>query len=188
MENKHSIFLSWLLNPLASHGFEEKFAQRFFDKAFEDKDHIPDAGKIERIILEQRINGEKQREDGIDRRRIDILIIGEDFTCTIENKYGSEAHGGQCEDYRNYVEGEYGERKANNRFIFLDIDKPKDFDYMHKSRYAEFDFISYETIRDILGDIISTEKERKTDNKLTISLITRKDMIKRNDRKGKKCN
>ena len=34
MENKHSIFLSWLFNKDASHGFDERFGQAFFDTCF----------------------------------------------------------------------------------------------------------------------------------------------------------
>ena len=55
-ENKHSIFLSWLFNPLASHDLGSTFAQAFFDKVAEEnkKENRIEASKIKNILLEKR--------------------------------------------------------------------------------------------------------------------------------------
>ena len=165
-ENKHSTFLSWLFDIDASHGFEDKFADKFFKKCFGEDCDI-DCKQIKSVKTEVRIAGEKQKKEGKDKRRIDILIVGDGFTCTIENKYGSTAHGGQCTDYREYIEG----RKSKfdkptsdgkyplsegwrNFFVFLDIETPKDFENEHTETYADYDFISYKEIKEILNELV----------------------------------
>lgn len=153
-ENKHSIFLSWLLNPVASHGLDSKFAQDFFDKIAEinNKKNNIKASEIKNIILEKRIDGENQKKQKKDKRRIDILIEGSDFVYVIENKYGTSVHGGQCKDYRDYVEKEGKYKKCKNKnYVFLDIKMPKDFEEKHETDYANYDFISYNEIMEILG-------------------------------------
>lgn len=157
-ENKHSIFLSWLLNPNASHGIEHKFAQRFFDTVFGN--NILDASKIKEVSTEVRINGVVQRKNNKDKRRIDILIEGEDFTCTIENKYGSRAHGGQCKDYKDFIQDKYEQFGDKNKFVFLDIERPKDFDDNQKE-YADYDFINYKIIKNILNELIQELDKNK---------------------------
>ncbi len=156
-ENKHSIFLSWLFNPKASHGFKDKFAQNFFDTVFEKDENYKvnklDARKIKKVSTEVRINGKQQQQDKKDKRRIDILIEGEDFTCTIENKYGSRAHGGQCKDYKDYVQQTYKQFGEKNKFVFLDIERPNDFDD-NQEEYANYVFVSYKTIKEELNKLI----------------------------------
>lgn len=156
-ENKHSIFLSWLFNPTASHGLKNDFAQKFFDEVFGKNTINLKKSKIKHIYTEKRIDGEEQRIQNIDKKRIDILIVGSDFTCTIENKYGSGVHDGQCQAYRGYIEKEYKQFGENNKFVFLDIIKPNDFEEKHETNYANYDFIKYETIIEILNEI---EKEK----------------------------
>lgn len=161
-ENKHSIFLSWLFNPLASHGLGNTFAQAFFDKVAEEnkKENRIEASKIKNILLEKRINGKKQIEENKDKKRIDILIEGEDFVYVIENKYGSNVHDGQCKDYRDYVENEDKYKNCKNKeFVFLDIRKPKDFDAKHETNYANYDFISYREIIEILRNYLDKIKD-----------------------------
>ena len=161
-ENKHSIFLSWLFNPLASHGLGNTFAQAFFDKVAEEnkKENRIEASKIKNILLEKRINGKKQIEAEKDKKRIDILIEGEDFVYVIENKYGSNVHDGQCKDYRDYVENEDKYKNCKNKeFVFLDIRKPKDFDAKHETNYANYDFISYREIIEILRNYLNKIKD-----------------------------
>lgn len=149
-EIRHSAFLSWLFNTNASHGLGSAFADMFFKKCFGDNCKI-DCNKIQSVKTEVRIAGDKQKDIGDDKKRIDILILGDDFTCTIENKYGSGEHGGQCKSYRAFIEGEFPNK--NNYFAYLDIYKPIDYEE-NRDRYANFDFISYKDVKEILENTI----------------------------------
>lgn len=149
-EIRHSAFLSWLFNTSASHGLGTAFADKFFKRCFGEDCKI-DCSKIQSVKTEVRIAGDKQKDIGDDKKRIDILILGDDYTCTIENKYGSGEHGGQCKSYREFIEGEYPDRK--NYFAYLDIYMPVDYEENRK-RYANFDFISYKDVKEILENTI----------------------------------
>ena len=174
MENKHSTFLSWLLNPFASHGYGAKFSQMLFDKAFENDGPIPDAEKIEYIRNEVQISGESQKEQNKDKKRIDILIVGRNFTCTIENKYGSRTHGGQCADYKEYISEEYKRFGENNKFIFLDIEEPYDFKYEHETTYASYDLLLY---KDILGILNLLLKDNSGNEKTKLYIEQYRDIL-----------
>ena len=153
-ETKHSTFLGWLLNPLASHGLGTEFAQKFFEKLDENKEKTNekkiDFSKIKEVVLEKRTDGKEQAKEGKDRKRIDILLIGNDFTCTIENKYGSGIHDNQCQNYRKFINDTY--KNKTNRFIFLDIIEPKDF--KTNPEYDAYEFIQYTDIIGILENIL----------------------------------
>jgi len=172
-ENKHSTFLSWLFNPKASHGLDSKFAEEFFKrvkiKNTEGDGFIGegyndiDAKRIRKVRTEVPIKGKKQKAEGKDRKRIDLLLEGEDFTCTIENKYGSKTHGGQCPDYKEFIQehDKYKNYGSKNKFVFLDIEKPKDFDDV--KQYANYDFISYREITEILDSMKTQKVTRQSD-------------------------
>lgn len=165
-ENRHSLFLSWLLSPKASHNLKERFVEEFLKTCLKDKFDL-DCNSIISVKTEVRTDGLKEREEGNNRRRIDILIIGDNFTCTIENKYGSFEHNNQCEIYENFINRKYA--GYNNKFIFLDINKPKDFD-TNKARYGSFIFISYFEIKEILKGILKDYKMPSSES-LQISFI-----------------
>lgn len=179
-ENKHSTFLSWLFDIQASHDFKDEFADRFFKTCFGEDCGI-DAKQIKSVRTEVRIAGDEQKKEGKDKRRIDILIIGEKFTCTIENKYGSTAHGGQCPDYRKYIEGRCSKTDKptsagkyplsegwKNYFVFLDIDKPKDYDDNLTEVYADYDLIQYKQIQEILEKLVEKKHANNEVNDATI--------------------
>ena len=50
-------------------------------------------------------------------RYIDLNIIGDDFTITIENKIDSDEHDFQCIAYRNYIEKAYKDKDKINHAI-----------------------------------------------------------------------
>lgn len=152
-ENRHSIFLSWLFDKRAQHGLKSAFADRFFKACFRENCGI-DCSTIRSVRTEVRTNGEEQKSTGKDKKRIDILIEGDNFTCTIENKYGSTVHDNQCQNYRDYIEKKYNGKK--NYFVFLDIYKPDDFDEKHDELYADYKFIDYKRIKEILEGLLDT--------------------------------
>lgn len=95
-------------------------------------------------------------------KKIDILIIGENFTITIENKYGSTEHDWQCQRYRHYINNQYGD--FDNYFVFLDIKEPDNW-YIGKDsktknlKYDGYELITYRAVRDILKELVSKAKE-----------------------------
>lgn len=85
-------------------------------------------------------------------RYIDLNIIGDDFTITIENKIDSDEHDFQCIAYRNYVEKTYSGKK--HYYVYLAKEKPSDFNSDIKSGiYPGYVCIKYKQIRDILNKI-----------------------------------
>lgn len=188
-EVRHSAFLSWLFNPKGSHGLGQNFANNFFHECFGDS-FDGDCSTITSVktevatsvLTEVAISGEEQKKKRTDRKRIDILIEGDKFTCTIENKYGSSEHEKQCLYYREYIEGRKNSRDEPNEgknpkypvkdgwknyFVFLDIEKPDNFDKEHTDTYGDYVFIDYQAIKEILKKLI----ESKNKEKLEITFI-----------------
>lgn len=185
-EVRHSAFLSWLFNPKGSHGLGQNFANNFFHECFGDS-FDGDCSTITSVktevatsvLTKVAISGEKQKKKRTDRKRIDILIEGDKFTCTIENKYGSSEHEKQCLNYREYIEGRKNSRDEpnggkypvkdgwKNYFVFLDIEKPDNFDKEHTDTYGDYVFIDYQAIKEILKKLI----ESKNKEKLEITFI-----------------
>lgn len=193
-EVRHSAFLSWLFNPKGSHGLGQNFANNFFHECFGDsfdgdcstitsvKTEVATSVKTDMatsVKTEVAISGEEQEKKSTDRKRIDILIEGDKFTCTIENKYGSSEHKKQCLDYREYIEGRRNSKDEpnggkypvkdgwKNYFVFLDIEKPDNFDKEHTDTYGDYVFIDYRAIKEILKKLI----ESKNKEKLEITFI-----------------
>lgn len=174
-EVRHSAFLSWLFNPKGSHGLGQNFANNFFHECFGDS-FDGDCSTITSVKTEVAIPGEEQKKKG---RRIDILIEGDKFTCTIENKYGSSEHEKQCLYYRKYIEGRRNSKDEPNEgkypvkdgwknyFVFLDIEKPDNFDKEHTDTYGDYVFIDYQAIKEILKKLI----ESKNKEELEITFI-----------------
>ena len=185
-EVRHSAFLSWLFNPKGSHGLGQNFANNFFHECFGDS-FDGDCSTITSVKTEVAtsvktevaISGEEQEKKSTDRKRIDILIEGDKFTCTIENKYGSSEHEKQCLNYREFIEGRKNSKDEpnggnypvkdgwKNYFVFLDIEKPDNFDKEHTDTYGDYVFIDYQAIKEILKKLI----ESKNKEKLEITFI-----------------
>lgn len=144
-EVRHSNFLAWLLDNKASHGLGFNILEECFNKCFPN-DKITFCNDV-KILTEYSTD---------ESRRIDILVIGDSFTITIENKYGSCEHGEQCQHYFKFVNEKFKDKK-NNYFIFLDIEKPQDFD-TDEQRYMGYHFLSYKDILEILEKQILGEE------------------------------
>lgn len=85
-------------------------------------------------------------------RYIDLNIIGDDFTITIENKIDSDEHDFQCIAYRNYVENTYSGKE--HYYVYLAKEKPSDFNSdIESGIYPGYVCIKYKQIRDILNRI-----------------------------------
>lgn len=146
-EIRHSNILAWLLDKKASHNLSSTFIKEFLQKAILNFD----AKLVDEDI-------KIKTEYGTDeKRRIDILIIGESFTCTIENKYGSCEHDEQCKHYLEFINKKFKDK--NNYFIFLDTEKPENFE---SETYQDYHFISHKDILEILIKIVP--KDNKTEN------------------------
>ena len=99
-------------------------------------------------------------------KKIDILIIGDNFTITIENKYGSSEHDWQCQRYRHYINNKF--KGFDNYFVFLDIQTPTNWfigkdSKIKNLKYEEYELITYKEVRDILKELVFRVKE-KTDS------------------------
>ena len=85
-------------------------------------------------------------------RYIDLNIIGDDFTITIENKIDSDEHDFQCIAYRNYVKNTYSGKE--HYYVYLAKEKPSDFNSdIESGIYPGYVCIKYKQIRDILNRI-----------------------------------
>ena len=82
-------------------------------------------------------------------RKIDINLIGETYTLTIENKVDSGQHDNQCIAYRHFMETDEAYRDLTHCFVFLAPRKPEDFD--SSCAYQKYHFVDYEAIKDVLG-------------------------------------
>lgn len=99
----------------------------------------------------RRLASEKEKPIG---RYIDLNIIGDDFTITIENKIDSDEHDFQCIAYRNYIEKEAYKGKKNHYYVYLAKEKPSDFNSdIESGIYPGYVCIKYKQIRDILNRI-----------------------------------
>lgn len=162
-EIRHSAFLAWLLDPEENHGFGSAFAVEFLTAVLGDKnwgERFSEDNfnfKSDTYIATEKpvppaAKGEK-------KGRIDIFIKGKDFTCAIENKTYSAEHDKQCQRYKNFIEEKYED--YDNDFIFLAIEKPPFFDEKDTDEgknYDGYNFVSYETVANILNDLIDRAK------------------------------
>ncbi len=143
-EIRHSNFLAWLLNPNENHNLGDKFLKRFLEEANIDTSNIDTTSmniKTEVCTNEQ--------------RRIDLLLYTNDFVCVIENKYGSIEHGGQCQDYKKFIE-KYSKFKDynNQKYIFLDINLPTE-EQLTKALNC-YNPITYKEVYYILLDLLKS--------------------------------
>lgn len=156
-EIRHSNFLAWLFDKNASHGIGYEFLKEFFTEAKIDFpiEYLNKNIKIETESKIEIIENNKKRIG-----RIDLLLIGENFICVIENKYGSFEHDNQCQDYKKFIETKYNESKKDKYFIFLDLAQPADFNF-EEERYRGYKFVSYENILNILKKILKSKNNNE---------------------------
>ena len=157
-EIRHSSMIAWLLNKHESHGYKERFVTAFLKKVIKDKkkkNTICDKYKRENVTIytEYPVNFENKKG------RIDIFIEGETFTCSIENKYGSQEHD-QCQLYKNYINNVFSNKRYENIFVYLDITKPEYYD-KENSNYEGYDLVLYKEIAEILKELESSIKQER---------------------------
>lgn len=111
-------------------------------------------GEVKKDLIDdketvRKLHSKKEKPIG---RYIDLNIIGDDFTITIENKIDSDEHDFQCIAYRNYVENTYSGKK--HYYVYLAKEKPSDFNSdIESGIYPGYVCIKYKQIRDILNKI-----------------------------------
>lgn len=111
-------------------------------------------GKVKKNLIKDKetINNLKSKNGKPIGRYIDLNIIGDNFTITIENKIDSDEHDFQCIAYRNYVENTYSGKK--HYYVYLAKEKPSDFNSdIESGIYPGYVCIKYKQIRDILNKI-----------------------------------
>ena len=149
-EIRHSGMLAWLLNPNENHGFVSRFIADFLKLSCDfvfDVENYDDINVYTEYPVRIIVDGEPVKG------RMDIFITGPNFTCTIENKYGSVIHDDQCQTYRTWVNKHYSEK--NNLFVYLDLFIPDDFDSVKD--YKGYKAIDYEKVLSILNSILERE-------------------------------
>lgn len=143
-EIRHSNFLAWLLNPKGNHNLGDKFLKRFLEEASID---ISDVNTT-LINIETEVCTDK-------KRRIDLLLYTKDFVCVIENKYGSIEHGGQCQDYKKFIEKDSNFKDYKNKyFVFLDIEEPDE--KLLKNNLLGYLPLTYRKIYSILQEFLNS--------------------------------
>ncbi len=190
-EIRHSSFLAWLFDKDEDHGFGKKFAVSFFSCATKglcdykyfcnevNKDREFWSTKLDEsyyVYTEYPVPYFDKEKTKTTNKRIDILIVGETFTCTIENKYGSPVHDDQLQRYKEFVETRKFIDKKDHFFIFLDIPEDvHDFEVKVEAEYEkekekknnaidpsnEYDgytYISYKNILDILTQCLDERR------------------------------
>ncbi len=144
-EIRHSNFLAWLLNPRETHCLGDLFLDKFLRTALNNFGGT-DYRNIE-IKLEYQID---------DNGRIDVLLFNRDFVCIVENKYGSQEHDEQCKRYKKFIESKSQfKNREIKKFIFLDLQEPEE--EVLKNELNGYEFITYEQVKDILEDILSSK-------------------------------
>ena len=112
-EEFHSNFLAWLLDPLESHGFRERFLSNFLRET--GAPSKVQASDWTRAIVIREWANQVDGQDG----RLDILILNEPecTLCAIENKIWSSEHSDQLMRYRKALEERYPQ--WHRHYVFL---------------------------------------------------------------------
>ena len=149
-EIRHSTFLSWLMDPMESHGLGDYFLHSFLKRATFHASSID-------VPTPRIFEIDSWSFDGAEIRRewnnIDILIISENnqFVCAIENKVYSGEHSQQLQRYKKIVKDEYPDFK--HLFVFLTVkeDKPSDEEYVP---------MSYDDVKLLIENLVERKKEK----------------------------
>jgi hypothetical protein len=132
LELAHSSFLAWLLDPLESHGLDDKFLRRFMEKS----------GILEiPSTVDLTVSREFQFSDG----RFDIHMKAEGWCLVVENKIDAILSPDQCAKYQEYCDG----LKARGQHAWLVYVTPRE-------RPPSGHGLSYRDIRQILELILES--------------------------------
>jgi len=149
-EIRHSYFLSWLMDPLESHGLGDYFTAAFLKRvAFDTSSVTPKAPSLFDIDGWSFDDVEVLRE----WRNIDILIRSDrlKFICVIENKVDSGEHSNQLARYKDIVEHEYPE--YSKLFVYLTVEGEPSSEEAYIS-------LSYSDIVRLIEHLIESKRDK----------------------------
>lgn len=149
MEIRHSAILSWLLDPLETHGFGDEFLRAFVAEAMRGKDNgRPSAIEVSQADLR---DAEIRRE----KHNIDLFVSSPSngWAFVIENKFHSRQSNGQLERYRKQAESRA--RDAGKSLIHAGI-----FLTLHDEEPADQTYatVSYGDICRILSALLDAHR------------------------------
>ena len=153
-ELEHSRIIAWLLNPRESHGLGDYFLRAFLSQAAKEARKrgipAPSAVHVDGWALS---DVEVVRELAWERRRIDILVVGEanGFVCLIENKIFSPESPGQLCSYLKTVKSIYAGLTPFPIFL-----TPAGIDPMEEADKARYTPFGYERVAGILERTLQT--------------------------------
>ena len=150
MEIRHSAILAWLLDPLETHGFDDKFLRAFLSQALRGQDakHEPTALDVSQADLR---DAEVRRE----KQNLDLFVASprNNWAFVIENKFHSKQHSGQLKRYLDHAmdEARVSGHTLKHRGIFLTLHE-EDPDDEAKDGYVS---LRYEDICTILATLLN---------------------------------
>ena len=150
MEIRHSAILAWLLDPLETHGFDDKFLRAFLSQALRGQDaaYEPTALDVSQADLR---DAEIRRE----KKNIDLFVASSTngWAFIIENKFHSKQHSGQLKRYLEKAKEEAEEAglEFRHRGIFLTLHEEEPADEA-KDGYVN---LRYEEICVILDALLN---------------------------------
>lgn len=130
-EVSHTHVISWLLNPVESHGFKDQFIKKFFN-----------ALELERLNLKNiKVKRFQRSDEGFE---VDITLENEQFYAIIENKITHMAQ-------KKQLATEFEKFNPNDGREFVPIYlTPFEKDKPHK----DFNVIKYDSIKNILNGLL----------------------------------
>jgi hypothetical protein len=150
MEIRHSAILAWLLDPLETHGFGDKFLRAFLSQALrgQDSKYEPSALDVSQADLrDAKIRREKQN--------IDLFVASPSngWAFIIENKFQSKQHSGQLKRYSDHAieEARDAGLSFKHRGIFLTLHE-EDPDEEAQDGYVT---LRYEDVCTILNALLN---------------------------------
>ena len=157
-ENGDPVYLVWSKKDVGQvfrKGKDEKtLYQRTEDGSNEGYTELEEGTDLYREYHKNREDIGKEEKKKTLGRKIDLNMIGETYTLTIENKVYSDQHDNQCIAYRHYMENCETYRGKSHHYVFLAPEKPEDFERSDTYTYEEYQFLDYETIVKILRSML----------------------------------
>lgn len=167
-EIRHSIFLSWLMDPQETHGLKDYFLKSFLKFAALKASQLE---KSEVSVFDIDCWDLNDAEVLREWKNIDILIRCDEqkFICVIENKIYSKEHSDQLQKYRKIIQEEYPEYKKLFIYLTVEGDIPSD------ERYIP---INYGEIVSMIEHLIESKKD-KLSPEILLFISHYKDMVRR---------
>ncbi len=148
MEIRHSAILAWLLDPIETHGFDDKFLRAFLSQALRGQDgkHRPTALDVSQADLR---DAEIRRE----KQNVDLFVVcpSNGWAFTIENKFHSKQHSGQLQRYFDHAveEAKLSKLEFKHCGIFLTLHE-EDPDVQARESYVTLRYSAICAILDTL--------------------------------------